>query len=55
MSIGTSFFVPVSKGVRVGLFLLMPFNKCIGVIPCLGLPWRDLSGAFYVNCNKAVV
>jgi len=30
-------FAPASQGARVGLFLSMPYNKCIGVIPIIGM------------------
>jgi len=30
-------FTPASQGARVCLFLLMPFNKCICVIPIIGM------------------
>jgi len=34
---GDVFLTPASQGARVGLFLLMPYNKCIGVIPIIGM------------------
>jgi len=30
-------FFPASQGARVCLFLLMPYNKFIGVIPIIGM------------------
>jgi len=33
----TDWFAPASQGVRVCLFLLMPYNKFIGVIPIIGM------------------
>jgi hypothetical protein len=37
MSMEMSFFTPARQGARVCLFLLMPYNKCIGVIPIVGM------------------
>jgi len=31
------FLTPTSQGARVCLFLLMPYNKFIGVIPIIGM------------------
>ena len=33
-----------------GTFLERPWTGL-----CFGLPWRDLAGGFYANCNKSVV